>query len=304
MKPVSDLALERLRQAATLPDLEGTRYTLKHEIGRGGMGVVYLAADSQLNRDVALKVLHLDDASPELAERMFKEARTLALLEHPNIVPVYDFGRLPSGRLYYTMKYVHGTRLDAYAADAGNSLADRLRLFERICEAVAFAHSKGVLHRDLKPQNIMVGAFGEVLVLDWGLAQPVREPMSDRTPGRTAGTPGYMAPEQTTGNTTIDERADVFALGRVLAFLCDPSLPKPIRSVIAKATAPDPASRYTSPSIAAADVLHFLDGLPVSAHKENPLEAVARWYRNNRTLLLLVFAYAAVRFLVFFWARR
>src|SRR5262249_10185272 len=123
-----------------MPDLSGTRYSLVRELGRGGMGVVYLARDSELDREVALKVLHLDDASPELAARMRREAKTLAHLDHPNIVPVYDFGVLSGGRLYYTMKYVQGTRLDQYSAEP-HSLPDRLRLLVKICDAVAFAHA-------------------------------------------------------------------------------------------------------------------------------------------------------------------
>src|SRR5262249_13106343 len=112
------------------------------------------------------KVLDTKDASEELATRLIREARILAQLEHPGIVPVHDVGTLPDGRVFYTMKFVEGQRLDKYVEQM-DSLPQRLRLFLRICDAVAFPHARGVLHRDLKPANVMVGSFGEVLVMDW-----------------------------------------------------------------------------------------------------------------------------------------
>src|SRR5881397_3038329 len=134
------------------------------------MGVVWLAEDIQLDRRVALKVLYLPEQSGDLEARLLREARILARLEHPGIVPVHDAGTLADGRVFYAMKYVQGLRLDQHLP-ALPAPADRLRVFQRICDAVAFAHSRGVLHRDLKPQNVMVGAFGEVLVMDWGVAK-------------------------------------------------------------------------------------------------------------------------------------
>lgn len=296
MKPLSDRALERLRNAAALPDLTGTRYELRRELGRGGMGVVYLAEDTELHRQVAVKVLHLDDRAPELAARMRLEAQTLAQLEHPSIVPIYDFGQLPDHRLFYVMKYVQGQRLDALP-DA--NLRDRLRLFIRICEAVAFAHSLGILHRDLKPENMMIGAFGEVLIMDWGLAKHTSEAES---PGRVMGTPAYMSPEQERG-APVDHRADIFALGRVLQFLCAPG-PKPLESIWKKAQSADPRDRYDSALDLGNDVLRHLDGQPVSAYRETAVEALARFYHNNRTLLLVIGSYIIMRLMVVFVGRR
>lgn len=298
MRPLSDRALDRLRMAATLPAFEGTRYRLIEELGRGGMGVVYLAEDTVLERKVAIKVFHLDDASPEIADRMRHEARTLARLEHPNIVPVYDFGELPCGRLYYSMKYVEGSRLDR---QLDQSLPRKLRLFESICEAAAYAHARGIVHRDLKPANIMIGSFGEVLVMDWGLAQLHHDTAAA---GRVVGTPHYMAPEQARGDANIDARADIYSLGRILEFLCAAQTPKPVRSIIRKACQSDPAARYAGAQELGLDALRFLDGMPVSAHKESPFESAARFCTNNRTLLLLVLTYALMRFLVFFFSRR
>ncbi len=261
MNWVSDAVLARLRGAASLPDLTGTKYRVVEEVARGGMGAVYLAEDTTLGRRVALKTLDLPDPTGELAARMLREAHVVAQLEHPGIVPVHDVGRLTDGRAFYTMKFVRGDRLDQHL-EKTPSLAGRLRIFQKICDAVAFAHAHGVLHRDLKPENIMVGPFGEVLVMDWGVAKVLSDTgergkvMSDSSqrnvpatgeapredgsasehavvsPAPTAhgavlGTPGYMAPEQARGEVeNLDARADVFALGAILRFLLTGQAPR------------------------------------------------------------------------------
>jgi eukaryotic-like serine/threonine-protein kinase len=254
MKPLSDKAIARLRVSAEEPYLAGTRYRLLERVARGGMGVVYAAEDEKLERRVALKVLDLPGSSGDLANRLIREARVLARLEHPGIVPVHDVGTLADGRVFYTMKFVEGLPLDKFI-ESVESLQDRLRIFLRICDAVAFAHARGVLHRDLKPANIMVGSFGEVLVMDWGLAKILRgdfpptpadadpdatvfekpEPVAQdnkvdapRTTrssvitghGTVMGTPGYMSPEQARGEIALlDARSDIFSLGALLRFV-------------------------------------------------------------------------------------
>ncbi len=169
---IPDATLDRLRATFRCPEILAGRYELRDSLGEGGMGHVYLAHDRELDRPVAVKVLKETLADADAAERMLREAKIIARLEHPGIVPVHDVGRLPDGRMFYVMKCVRGVRLDEYFK-AESPLADRLRVFARICETVAFANTHGVLHRDLKPQNVMVGEFGEVLVLDWGVAKIV-----------------------------------------------------------------------------------------------------------------------------------
>ena len=248
MKSISDRNIDRLREITELPDLDGTNYSVEREIDRGGMGVVYLAYDSKLKRQVAIKVLTTALLVPSMADRMMREAQVIAGLEHPGIIPVHDCGLLPDGRVFYVMKFVRGQRLDQYTQSL-DSIFDRLRLFLKACEAVAFAHAAGVIHRDLKPENIMVGPFGEVLVMDWGTAK-IAKTAAERTEANTAdirselthgetsracsqeidekrkttqsvimGTPSYMAPEQALGSENVDERSDVYSLGAILYFM-------------------------------------------------------------------------------------
>jgi serine/threonine protein kinase len=248
---LSDDTIRRLADVVHQPELTSRRYELGELLGEGGMGSVYLADDHELDRQVALKVLKDTQVDPAATDRMLKEARIIARLEHPGIVPVHDIGRLADGRVYYVMKLVRGRRLDDYF-DHASTINEKLRVFERICETVSFAHAHGVIHRDLKPQNIMVGAFGEVLVLDWGVAKLFASNNRDPDPaeqdsdssvsassrptdsdiaeedtvtrltvnGTIIGTPAYMAPEQARGEIDrVDERSDVYALGAILYFL-------------------------------------------------------------------------------------
>jgi serine/threonine protein kinase len=342
MKSLSDKAIERLRAGADEPDLAGTRYRLLERIARGGMGVVYAAEDEKLERRVALKVLDVPGTDGDLANRLMREARVLARLEHPGIVPVHDVGTLADGRVSYTMKFVEGQRLDKFI-EAVESVQDRLRLFLRICEAVAFAHARGVLHRDLKPSNIMVGPFGEVLVMDWGLAKIIRdEPGSptrasdpeatilekptqpsganDSTKssvitghGTVMGTPGYMSPEQARGDVELlDARSDIFSLGALLRFILTqktpagftPRLDRSLEAICAKATAEQRDSRYSAVQDLGQDVSRYLDGLAVGAHRESIFEKVARFYRRYRFFILLILAYLAMRIILLLVLKR
>ena len=169
MNALSDAALRRLRDAADAPDLarHEVRDHRPHRTGRDGHRVPRARSGARHEKSRSRSSVCRKE-SPDVAARMLREARTLAQLEHPGIVPVHDVGTLADGRVFYAMKLVRGAPLDALPA---TPLAERLRIVERICEAVAFAHAHGVIHRDLKPQNVMVGPFGEVLVMDWGVAK-------------------------------------------------------------------------------------------------------------------------------------
>jgi len=292
---ISDKTVARLRDVAQQPDLSGTPYTIVREVARGGMAVVYEATDARLDRAVALKVLALELSSSESARRMRDEARTMARLEHPGIVPIHDIGELPDGRVFYTMKLVRGTTLGDFVRERNR--ADLLRLFLRICETLAFAHASGVVHRDLKPENIMVGGFGEVLVMDWGVAAAVD------SRAEIAGTKGFMAPEQLRGEPA-DQRADIFALGAILELLAGDAVDKPLRAIAEKAMALNPAHRYADAGELAADVARYLDSQPVSAHRENVFERVARWTRRNLALVAIVVAYLIMRAIVFLVFKR
>ena len=203
------------------------------EIGRGGMGMVRRVHDTRLLRDVAMKMLLPHYASDRsFIDSFVEEAQIAGQLEHPNIVPIHELGFDATGAPRFTMKLVHGRSLRAWLADEWRApgtperLAEGLEIFVKVCDAISFAHSRGVIHRDLKPANIMVGEFGEVYVMDWGLARLTGTGVQVTTvpgisPARqgdyVAGTPFYMSPEQARGRAQDqDERTDVFALGAVL----------------------------------------------------------------------------------------
>jgi eukaryotic-like serine/threonine-protein kinase len=287
--------LAHLRDVAEWPDL-GTRYEVTARLGRGGMGVVYSARDRHLDRDVAVKVLDAASARGEAAGRLRDEARILARLEHPGIVPVHDAGELADGRVFYVMKLMRGTRLDA-ALDAGASIAERLELFLRICDAVSFAHAQGVVHRDLKPENVMLGRYGEVLVMDWGVAKVLGRDNGDEV----VGTPGFMPPEQAGSGEQVDARADVFALGVILEAMVPRSMARPLAAIARQARAERVAERYASVEALARDVERFRDGAPVDAYKESLPERGARIYRRHRLPILLVTAYMVVRVILLMW---
>lgn len=221
-------------------DRFAARYTPIDELGRGGVGRVLSAEDALIGRVVAVKMLHSIDASAHQMQRFVTEAQTTAQLEHPNVVPVYDFSVLEDGAPCFTMKRVRGRSLKQVLEALANNEPDAtaeytrfrlLQIFIGVCQAMEYAHSKGVVHRDLKPDNIMLGDFGEVLVMDWGIAKilgQAEDAYDAVTPslitetmgtieGSIVGTPGYMAPEQARGeHERIDARTDVWALGAML----------------------------------------------------------------------------------------
>jgi hypothetical protein len=199
-------------------------YVLGTAIGAGGMGEVIAAHDRRIGRDVALKRMRGDAPSRDDVARFIREAQIQARLEHPAIVPVYELGRDGTGLPYFTMKRLAGTTLEDRLA-IGAPQQRLLRAFVEVCRAIDFAHSRGVVHRDIKPANIALGEFGEVYVLDWGVARVVEDTdvaqadddtLEGSTPGmQMAGTPGYVSPEQMVG-APVGRASDVYALGAVL----------------------------------------------------------------------------------------
>ncbi len=305
---------------------ESGRYERGGELGWGGMGRVITAHDRRLGRDVALKeVVTHAAAGSEASRRLAREAAITAGLDHPAIVPVFDAGVGEAGQLYYTMRLIRGRTLTEAIAEAP-TLRERLgqlRHFLDVCEAMAFAHSLGVIHRDLKPDNVMVGEFGETQVMDWGLARALDSPEETTVgalsgPGRTQlgaviGTPAYMSPEQARGETA-DMRSDVWSLGVVLRELLTGQTPfdgisshdvlSAVRAATVSVAGPDlsdapdelvaiseralqasPDDRYPSARQLAEDVARYIDGRLVAAHRYTPLDHLRRLVRAWRAPL-------------------
>jgi serine/threonine-protein kinase len=280
-------------QAATLgePTSGGTRFRVLRPHAKGGLGEVFLARDTELNRDVALKEIQRQFADdPRYRARFEFEAEITGGLEHPGVVPVYGLGHTPEGRPFYAMRFIKGDSLKEairrfHQAERqpgrtpGQStleLRELLGRFMDVCDAVAYAHSRGVLHRDLKPGNIMLGKFGETLVVDWGLAKALDRP-EERAPevpelplrpssgsqleptqaGSAVGTPGYMSPEQAEGRLdALGPRSDVYCLGATLYQLLTGHAPceaEQYGEVIRKVVAGEiPPPRSLNPRIAPA----------------------------------------------------
>ncbi|HUS29569.1 MAG TPA: serine/threonine-protein kinase [Kofleriaceae bacterium] len=279
----------------------GSRYTEGAELGRGGMGRVVLARDTRVGRDVAVKVLHPErELEPEERSRFLREAQVQGQLEHPSIVPVYDIERRPDGTTFFTMRRVLGRTLSAIlddlrtgvpAAKARYTQRELLTAFSTVCLTIDYAHSRGVVHRDIKPANIMLGDFGEVYVLDWGLARLVDDKgeSSDKPqerlsmPGAFLGTPMYMAPEQM-ADPDVAPVADVYSLGLILFEILtlercrDPNalfapvnakasvrtphrdVPPELEAVCVRATEMEPSARYSTPRAMQEAINRYLEG--------------------------------------------
>ena len=286
----------------------GDKYAVVSEIGRGGMGVILSSKDLDIRREVAMKVItDQGKTSREFIERFIEEAQVQGQLEHPNICPVHELGRDSNGRIYFTMKMVKGRSLAEMikrwkltpAANSHQRITEALNIFLKICDGVAFAHSKGVIHRDLKPANIMVGDFGEVYVMDWGLAKIIGVEddckddlvITDRQEdgnviktmaGSVIGTPVYMPPEQAKGQVDLmDERSDIYSLGAVLYELLTLDIPFTGTSpwdVIRKVTA-DPPVPVTE-KVAEGTIASELNTIVMKCLEKEPGER----YRNVKEL--------------------
>ncbi len=312
-------------------------------LGRGGYGKVLLARDLAVGRDVALKCLSSAViASPKRLQseaRLLREARVMGQLEHPAIVPLYDVGRTAQGQLFYTMRRIRGRTL-AEAVEAAPDFAARLRLLPHVlsaCHAIAYAHSRGVIHRDLKPQNVMVDRFGQTAVIDWGLASTGGAEASESADTSDAlrlvgsgeslsdgkgrlGTPAYMSPEQLTGvRGLIDEKSDVWGLGALLFEVLTghspresgpitrpppavgtvvPACPGDLAALCDKALAESRDDRYPTAEALAADLDAWLHGREVTAHVYRPRELLRRFVGEHR-IALTVGLVSIVTLLVF-----
>lgn len=283
------------------------RYAPGALLGRGGMGEVWTARDKVLQRDVAIK---LPGRAPGAGARLLVEAQVAARLEHPAIVPIYDQCFGDDGQPLYAMRLVRGQSLHEHLAGA-SALRDRLRHVRAlltVAQAVAYAHSHGVIHCDLKPANIMLGTFGETQVLDWGLARLEQSNPSQRGHSRTvsastaptawraiSGTPGYMSPEQAQGAIPT-AASDIWSLGAILYELLTgstpdswrfvpvrelaPNAPADLSAVAERALQPDPAARYQSAAELAADLEAWLDGRQIAVHRYTARELAARFVRT------------------------
>src|SRR2546422_1414286 len=201
---------------ATLRAALADRYVIERELGRGGMATVYLTRDLKYRRLVALKVLSPVLAASLGADRFIREIELAARLQHPHIVPVFDSGDAV-GILWYTMPYVEGETLRArLERERQLPLDEAVRIASEAARALEYAHQQGVLHRDVKPENLLLTTDGSTLVADFGIARPSNETGGLTVTGLVVGTPGYMSPEQAAGERTLDARSDVYALGCVL----------------------------------------------------------------------------------------
>ena len=298
-------------------------YVIVEEISRGGMGVVYKAREATLDRIVAIKmILSGRSASDEELLRFYAEAEAVAQLNHPGIVPIHRVGE-DEGHPYFAMEYIDGPSLSSRIADGPFSANDAAEMLAQVCDAVGYAHKQGVIHRDLKPGNILLEAGVKPRITDFGLAKRIDQDASLTTTGQVLGTPSYMAPEQASGMAhQAGPAADIHALGAILYCLLvgrppfqsanvvetlkqvathdpvplrqlNPDLPRDLETVCLKCLEKAPQARYTSAEELAAELRRFLEGRPVLARPVSKTERVWRWARRNRmvaTLAMLLLA--------------
>ena len=297
------------------------RYMLLEELGRGGAGIVFRALDPLLNRELALKRLRFGDF--ELEARFLREAELLARLSHPGIMPVFDFGR-ESDALYFTMPLSTGLSLDRWIVERRPDARESARIVHQSAEALAHAHERGVLHRDVKPANILVTAEGNAVVADFGLGRVVdpkgREAGRMTASGEVMGTPSYMAPEFASGDLRgVDARCDVYGLGATLyeamtgrpPFIgkttleilkrvtsdepvpprrLAPAAPADLEIICLKALEKDPARRYATSREFADDLGRFLAGEPIHAHRASVFYRIRRFVGRRRAIVSVALA--------------
>src|SRR5881296_357393 len=292
-------------------------YELLEEIGRGGQGVVFRARQKSLNRTVALKVISLGQwASRADLKRFRREAAAAASLDHPRIVPIYEVGER-DGSCYFSMKFVEGGQLDEVVSRAPISMRQAAEIIAKVARTVHYAHEHGILHRDIKPGNILLDAKGEPHLTDFGLARLVESESSVTHTLDVLGTPSYMAPEQAVGNNTVvSSVTDVYGLGAVLyqlltgqppfaggttyetikllldteprqPRLLNPKIDRDLATICLKCLEKDPKRRYSSALALAEDLEHWLKHEPIQARHTGVFARGKKWVRRNPTSALL-----------------
>jgi WD40 repeat protein/predicted Ser/Thr protein kinase len=314
------------------PWLRVERYRVLRVLGEGGMGTVYEAEQDNPRRTVALKVIRPGLVSPALLKRFAREAQILGRLQHPGIAQIYEAGLAEDGGPFFAMEFVRGVALDEHARLRSLTLPARLELLARVCDAVQHAHDQGVIHRDLKPGNILVDETGRPRVLDFGVARAAGIDLAGSTAhtgtGQLIGTLGYMSPEQVAADpAALDHRSDVYALGVILFELLAGRLPYPleglplpeaarvireqeparlgsidrlfrgdVETIAARALEKDRARRYASAGELAADLRRHLAGEPIRARPVGAVERVWAWARRRPALAA---AYALATLVLF-----
>jgi serine/threonine-protein kinase len=290
-------AVEGLGESRAQKIAEGL--ALGKTLGEGGMGVVRLATQRSLGRQVAVKTLKPEAKSDRATLRLLREAWVTGALEHPNIVPVYDLGLDDDGAPIIVLKLIEGKPWSEVATEPaapGEDLLEKnLRIFVQVCNAVALAHSRGVIHRDLKHENDMIGRFGEVYLVDWGIAVSLRPDPSGRLPlaseaTEMAGTPAYMAPEML-GNAPLTERTDVYLLGAILHELLvgkPPHAGENLRAILASIV----VSKINLPATVPRDLIAIVERACAREPKERyasaeELKSKVEWYLRHRGSLAL-----------------
>ncbi|GAB5518160.1 MAG: hypothetical protein RhofKO_04110 [Rhodothermales bacterium] len=278
--------VERLMAHLNMPEpLERIGpYRVLQVLGQGGMGTVYLAAraDGLFEQQVAIKVMQPQHIAH--LERFRLEQQVLARLSHPHIARLYDGGLTPKGAPYIIMEYVDGRPITAFAEQRRLDIGERMALFLSVCEAVQYAHRHLVIHRDLKPLNVLVTDDGQVKLLDFGIAKLLAGEAATLTQAASPHTPHFAAPEQQAGEATTTA-TDVFALGRLLSDLLPDHPPADLRAVAQKAQADAPDDRYASAEALADDVRRYLDHTPVLARNGERAYLARQFVRRHRVLL-------------------
>jgi TolB-like protein/Tfp pilus assembly protein PilF/predicted Ser/Thr protein kinase len=312
------------RQEPTRTQMEFGDYELVEEIGRGGQGVVYRARQKSLNRTVALKVIGLGRWATRAHIKRFRlEAEAAASLEHPCIVPIYEVGER-DGACYFSMGFVEGGQLDAVAKREAMPIRRAAELIAKLARTVHYAHERGILHRDIKPGNILLDAKGEPHLTDFGLARLLETESTVTRTMEVLGTPSYMAPEQAVGdNARVTSATDIYGLGAVLyqlltghppfaggttfetvrlvldteprpPRLLNPKVDRDLATICLKCLEKDPKRRYASALALAEDLEHWLKHEPILAHRTGIFTRGKKWVRRNPTVALLILSLAAL----------